>query len=36
MSEKLAELDPGICMQQVPNDEKKYVKDVLSKLESDM
>lgn len=29
---KLTELDPGICLQQVPNDEKKYVKDMLSKL----
>lgn len=29
---RLAELDPGLCLQQVPNDEKKYVKDMLSKL----
>lgn len=25
---QLAELDPGICIQQVPNDEKKFVKDM--------
>lgn len=25
---RLIELDPGICLQQVPNDEKKFVKDV--------
>lgn len=32
---ELAELDPGICMQQVPNDEKKFVKDILGKLETE-
>lgn len=29
---ELAELDPKTCMQQVPNDEQKLVKDVLDKL----
>ena len=29
---KLADLDSGICIQQVPNDEKKFVKDILFKL----
>lgn len=32
---ELAELDPGVCMQQVPNDEKKFVKDILGKLETE-
>lgn len=31
-AKELAELDPGFCMQQVPNDEKKLVKEVLEKL----
>lgn len=29
---ELVKLDPGTCMQQVPNDEQKLVKDVLAKL----
>lgn len=29
---QLVEIDPDTCMQQVPNDEQKLVKDVLSKL----
>lgn len=29
---ELVEIDPKTCMQQVPNDEQKLVKDVLSKL----
>ena len=32
---ELAGLDPGVCMQQVPNDEKKFVKDILDKLETE-
>ncbi len=31
-AKELAELDPKFCMQQVPNDEQKLVKDVISKL----
>ena len=30
---KLVELDDKVCMQQVPNDEQKLVKDVLGKLD---
>ena len=29
---ELVEVDPKTCMQQVPNDEKKLIKDVLGKL----
>lgn len=31
-AKELAELDPKFCMQQVPNDEQKLVKDVIGKL----
>lgn len=31
---ELARLDPKLCMQQVPNEEKKYVTDILDKLET--
>lgn len=31
-AKELAELDAGFCMQQVPNDEKKLVKEVIEKL----
>lgn len=31
-AKELAELDEGFCMQQVPNDEKKLVKEVIEKL----
>lgn len=30
---ELAQLDPGTCVQQVPNDEKRLVKDLLEKLD---
>lgn len=30
--QKLVELDPETCIQQVPNDDKKLVKDAIGKL----